>query len=79
VIQYFDWKASWWVQQADLRTEVSPALKRGLHAYASKQATMYRCMAMACASCWHPIFVKEQVVVDWLRQYIPATVETDLD
>jgi hypothetical protein len=79
VIQYFDWKANWWVSQADCRTEASLGLKQGLHAYAYKQAIMYRRMAVAYALRWHPIFIRKGIVVDWLPQYIPATTPMDLD
>jgi|SRR6266849_4551788 len=79
VIQYFDWKANWWVSQAGCRTNVSVDIQQGLHAYALKQATMYRRMTKAAAARWHPLLVKNSLCVDWLPEYIPDAVYMDLD
>lgn len=79
VIQYFHWKANWWVSQGGLRTDVSTDIQLGLIAYASKQATMYRCMAKAYALHWHPYLIKKGMTIDWLPQYIPHSTQMDVD
>lgn len=35
---FFDTRADWWVSIADMRSNVSPELADGLHAYAARQA-----------------------------------------
>ncbi len=54
VIEYFEWKAAWWRQQATRRPNVEPALTRGLKNYAEKQACIFDGLALRCATLWIP-------------------------
>ncbi|TFK79078.1 hypothetical protein K466DRAFT_606418 [Polyporus arcularius HHB13444] len=52
VIAYFEWKASWWRDQARRRQAVSARLRRGLVIYAEKQAAVFEALAGRTASFW---------------------------
>lgn len=53
-IQYHDWKASWWLSRADLRSsEEDAALREGLHAYAVRQAAIQRGLSERATALWH--------------------------
>ncbi|KAI0686904.1 hypothetical protein C8T65DRAFT_590675 [Cerioporus squamosus] len=58
VIEYFDWKAGWWQQQAARRSNIGSALQRGLTAYAEFQASVFEGLASCCAHLWVPYFCK---------------------
>lgn len=52
-IQYHDWKASWWLTRAELRSDkVDAALAEGLRAYASRQASIQRGLGERAATLW---------------------------
>lgn len=72
-IEFFDWKARWWIDRASLRTGVSVALQSGLHGYAHKQAAVYRGLAHSFARKWYPLLVANSIPVEWPATYIPAS------
>ena len=39
---FFDSRVEWWVSLVDMRSNVSPELSNGLHAYAAHQADIQR-------------------------------------
>lgn len=77
IIQYLDWRAQNWRRQADheVRTNISDALKSGLHGYAHKQANIYERLAMSFACRWHPILIDKGIAIPWLSRYVPAPME----
>jgi hypothetical protein len=78
VIEFFEWKANWWVQQKDLRTNVSSEVADGLQAYAEKQAHMFRTMAGKFGAMWYSTLLKNGLDADWPNQYIPTqTIQPD--
>ena len=78
VIEFFEWKANWWVEQKGLRTDINSELADGLQAYAEKQAHILRTMAKKFGGMWYPTLLKNGLDVDWPSQYIPTlTVQPD--
>lgn len=70
-ICFLEWKANWWLEQADLRSDAPLRVQRGISAYASKQAAVCRSMAMLFATRWYPILKKQNILIEWPSQYIP--------
>lgn len=64
VINYFDWKVKWWLDQAHRCTDIPLAVQRGLVAYAAKQAETYRSLAMSFAGKWYPFLVYKGLPVE---------------
>ena len=70
VIQYLDWKASWWRSQGTVRSSTArPDILSGLTAYAERQADLMVNLAKSFASLWHPILAASQLPIDWPTQY----------
>lgn len=77
VVVWFEWKASWWEQQALLRTNGSDDILRGVKAYAYKQAAILRKMAKRCAWAWLPTLKETGVVPEWASRYpLPNKADT---
>ena len=72
VITSLDWNARWWTGRASLRTNTSVAVRSGLRAYAHKQAAVHQGLALSFARKWHPLMVKNSIVVEWPVPYIPV-------
>lgn len=71
VIKYLDWKASWWRDQATLRSSTArPDIISGLHAYAERQADLMVLMAKSFASSWYSILDASHLPIDWPSPYI---------
>ncbi len=77
VIEYFEWKASWWRKQASRRTDIATALQRGLGAYAELQARVFEGLAFGCASLWVPYFrAQGDKMPEWSARYdVPYKVD----
>ena len=73
MIEFFDWKARWWINHASLHTGISVALQSGLHGYAHKQAAVYQGLAHSFAHKWYPVLVANSIPVEWPATYIPAS------
>ncbi len=70
VIEYFEWKATWWRQQASRRAQLPSALQRGLTAYAEYQASIFDRLASHCASLWIPYLRKrDRAMPGWAARY----------
>ena len=78
VLSFSEWRAIWWLEQAERRTNVSIALRSGLSAYAHKQAAIYRQRAQKFALQWLPIFHKQGITPEWENNYkiVSATEDT---
>ena len=71
VIQYLDWKVSWWHSQGTVRSPTTwPDIVSRLSAYAERQADLMINLAKLFTSSWHPILAASQLLIDWLTQYI---------
>jgi len=44
-ICFLEWKAVWWLDKVDSRSDATLSVKHGLAAYAAKQADVCRCLA----------------------------------
>ncbi len=54
VLEYFEYKARWWREQAGRRTGVSSDLAGALTVYAEKQAGVFEGLRTHCATLWVP-------------------------
>jgi hypothetical protein len=80
VLWFFDWRKKWWKDQAGQRTCESEVLRRGLDAYAAKQASIIAALAKSFACLWHPILVKNNLPKDWPADFVPQNpVESVLE
>jgi len=69
VIAWFEWKATWWEEQAARRTDCGPEILAGVLAYAYKQADLIRRMARRFAEDWLPILASKDIDPDWATKY----------
>ena len=74
ILQYFHWKANWWLARQSLRLDVTPEVSHGLHAYAAKQANLLQQLAKSFVLLWYPELVKNNMPIEWPSIYIPVTV-----
>lgn len=70
VIAWFEWKATWWEEQAARRTDCSPEILAGVSAYAHKQADLICRMARRFAEDWLPILASKDIDPDWAEKYL---------
>jgi hypothetical protein len=52
VLQFCQWKAMWWLEQAPCREDLPPQLAEGLRAYAEEQADLERCISSLWTTKW---------------------------
>jgi hypothetical protein len=52
VVQFLDWQASWWREQAKTLTHLSSVEQDGARAYASKQAALRDSLRKDCQTRW---------------------------
>lgn len=64
ILEFCHWKARWWDQQADRRSNVSPPLQEGLRAYAAEQAAMERMLARSWESKWRAVRERARTTLD---------------
>ncbi|KAG6819394.1 hypothetical protein H0H93_012241 [Arthromyces matolae] len=60
VLQYTEWKGTWWDGRASCRNTSSPSLNEGLRAYAKEQASIERARKKRWESKWQMIRVRAQ-------------------
>lgn len=76
-LRYFEWKRSQWLSLQLLR-KLSPTpppidVRRGLDAYACRQAHIYKTLIVSFVNLWRNILVPNNLGSVWLRQYPVAT------
>ena len=69
VLAYFEWKSSWWLEQANRRTGTESSVQSGVMAYAHKQSTLCLRMAARCAEHWLPVMKNHGIVPIWSGNY----------
>jgi hypothetical protein len=69
VLAWFEWRATWWEQQAEKRNKAHTDILHGVAAYAFKQADIARRMALQCAMDWLPELKKEGINPPWAAKY----------
>ena len=74
ILQYFHWKANWWLACQSLCSDVTPEASHGLNAHAAKQANLLWQLAKSFALLWYPELVKNNMPIEWPTIYVPVTV-----
>ena len=69
ILAYFEWKVHWWQCRDEQRDSISPRLRRGLKAYAAKQASVYERLATRTASYWVNYLNKLGPLPSWILPY----------
>jgi len=79
VLAYFEWRSTWWLEQANRRVGLEPSAQSGIVAYAHKQSTLCLRMAICCAAYWLPVMKKHGVTPPWSSKYriVSACVGVD--
>ncbi|KAF8335185.1 hypothetical protein F5887DRAFT_892104 [Amanita rubescens] len=78
VLAFFQWRSSWWLEQASRRKATDPSVESGLSAYAHKQAAICLRMATRFAQYWLPILGKHGIDPEWSMQY-KSTVTPEVE
>jgi hypothetical protein len=52
ILEFCQWKATWWLEQAPRRKDLPPQLAEGLHAYAEEQADLERRISLSWTAKW---------------------------
>jgi hypothetical protein len=76
VIQYFDWKAKWWIGQGSRRLNATAEVRDGMAAYSAKQAAFCRRFAKSFAGQWYTTLATNNLPTDWPVDYIPIRTES---
>jgi hypothetical protein len=75
-LRYFEWKRDWWLAlQSEREMSESPppaSVRRGLQAYAHRQANVYDSLALSFLKRWRKTIVSRDLKPAWLSNY-PAT------
>ena len=75
VLEYCDWKATWWRNEGGQRTRVDDlVIVSGLKAYAEKQASVFDRLGQSFASRWSSVLKKHRIKASWQAKYekLPA-------
>src|ERR1700748_373994 len=64
VLAYHQWKASWWRDRSENRTDAADPIHQGARAYALKQSHLWRSWATKFLQLWHPILVENSLLGD---------------
>jgi hypothetical protein len=76
-LRYFEWKQSWWLSLQSTREQSAspPTVEvcRGLRAYSSRQANLYRMLISSFATQWRKLLVSHNLGTEWIGQYSSAT------
>ena len=79
VLAYFEWKSSWWLEQANRRTSLESSVQSGVVAYAHKQSTLSLQMAARCAAHWLPVMKNHGIIPSWGSKYQVASSAVNQD
>ncbi|KAF9782109.1 hypothetical protein BJ322DRAFT_1009547 [Thelephora terrestris] len=84
VVAFLGWKSEDWLAKQDARLTTAPhGVQSGLRAYARKQATILRNLAVSFSKLWYPTLVSYRLEHSWITNYtwthekLPDTVELD--
>jgi hypothetical protein len=69
VLAYFEWKSSWWLEQANQRSSLEASVQSGVMAYAHKQSNLSLRMAARCAAHWLPVLKNHGIIPSWGSKY----------
>ncbi|EDR06772.1 uncharacterized protein LACBIDRAFT_299636 [Laccaria bicolor S238N-H82] len=69
VLAFFEWKATWWLQQGIRRQGLESSVHSGIVAYALKQAAICSRMAARCAAYWLPVMERYGITPTWAERY----------
>ena len=73
VLAFFEWKSTWWLDQANQRLNLEPSIKSGVVAYAHKQSSLCLRMAARWAGYWLPMMKKHGISPTWRNTYEVAS------
>jgi hypothetical protein len=80
-IQYLGWKRDWWLSlQSEREMSDSPppaGVRRGLRAYAHRQANVYDSLARLFLNRWRKTFISRDLKPTWLPQFSTIAVLQD--
>ena len=73
VVQFLDWKSKDWALKADARADVvTPEVSLGLAAYAHKQASIFRNLAITFCRRWRLKLISLTHPHDWATEFLKA-------
>jgi len=76
VVHFLEWKSKDWVSRADARASVeTPAVRLGLSAYARKQASIFRNLAIRFCQRWHSTLVSLSLPSAWAVRFLETQGE----
>jgi hypothetical protein len=76
VVQFLEWRASDWFAKADSRTgTTTPAVRAGLSAYANKQGSVFRNLAVRFSQRWRSALVSLSLPHAWATKVLETRKE----
>ena len=69
VINYYEWKESWWLKHLERQATSNDSIQNGVSAYIQKQAYLCTCLAKSFANSWLPFLKSKGVVPEWESRY----------
>jgi len=80
VVHFLEWKSKDWVSRADARAGVvTPAVRSGLSAYAHKQASIFRNLAVRFCQRWRSKLVSLSLSHTWAVEFLETPGATSPD
>ena len=70
VVHFLEWKSKDWVSRADVRASVTAEVSLGLSAYAHKQASVFRNLAIRFCQRWRSKFVSLSLSHTWATEFL---------
>ncbi|KAG2354985.1 hypothetical protein BDR07DRAFT_1381828 [Suillus spraguei] len=62
VLKFFEWQVNWWVEQGHQHTEMDIECLEGIHAYATKQASIHRVFIDHFQILWSPFLSSDRAL-----------------
>jgi hypothetical protein len=80
VLEFLEWKASWWDEQETRRTDIAPDLSEGLQAYAVDQARFQRSLAASFRIMWKtPLPLVDETNTEEIGNNVEGVEDVDDD
>ena len=76
VLEFFEWKSAWWLEQWHRCNDKHATVLSGLAAYAEKQATIYCRLAAKFAGMWLLFLKSRGIYPDWWSRYVDCQAVT---